>query len=63
MLIQQIIKLELREPGPSGRTCTPITGNFLTKRKSRSGLLFTAKIMQEAMWLTFLYLGQIAYKM
>ena len=26
MLIEQIIEFELRGPGPSGRTCTPITG-------------------------------------
>ena len=26
MLIERIIKLQLRGPGPPGRTCTPITG-------------------------------------
>ena len=26
MLIEQIIKFQLREPGPIGRTCTPATG-------------------------------------
>ena len=26
MLIEQIIEFELRGPGSSGRTCTPITG-------------------------------------
>ena len=26
MLIERIIELQLREPGPSGRTYTPITG-------------------------------------
>ena len=39
---------------------------FMTKRKSpkksSSGLLFTAKILQKAMCLTFLYLGQSTYK-
>ena len=42
MLIEQVIEVELRGPGSPGRTCTPITGNFL------KGLLFTAKILQKA---------------
>ena len=33
MFIQQIIEFELRGPGPSGRTCTPTTGNFTKKTK------------------------------
>ena len=47
MLIEQIIKVEWREPGPPGRTCISITAYFHDKRKSSSGLLFTAKILQE----------------
>ena len=33
MLIEQIIELQLRGPGPPGRTYTPITGYFLDKTK------------------------------
>ena len=33
MLIEQIIVLELREPGPPGRTCARITGYFRGKTK------------------------------
>ena len=33
MLIEQILELQLRGPGPPGRTCTPITGNFYDKTK------------------------------
>ena len=33
MLIEQIIKLQLRGPGHPGRTCTPITGYFHDKTK------------------------------
>ena len=53
MLIEQIIKFELRGPGPLGSTFTP--NNWLISwqnknlyGKSSSGLLFTAKILQEA---------------
>ena len=56
MLIEEIIEFELRGPGPPGRKCTPITGDFYDKKiyygKISSGLLFTAKIMQEAMYLS-----------
>ena len=35
MLIKQIIEIQLRGPGPLGRTCIPITGySFMTKQKS-----------------------------
>ena len=58
MLIELIIKFEMREPGPCGRTST--TGYFydVTKQKSLRNiaewiiLFFTAKILQEAMYLT-----------
>ena len=33
MLIERIIKLQLRGPGPPGRTCTPITGYCQDKTK------------------------------
>ena len=31
MLIEQIIELQLRGPGRTGQTCTPITGYFRDK--------------------------------
>ena len=31
MLIEQIIEFQLRGPGPPGRTCTYITGQFYDK--------------------------------
>ena len=34
MLIEQIIKFELRGPGPPGRTCTPKLVIFMTKQES-----------------------------
>ena len=58
MLIEQIIEFQLRDSGPPGRTCTSTTGQLhdktkiSVKQKSSSGLLFTAKILQEAMCLT-----------
>ena len=66
MLIEQISELQLSGPGPPGRTCTPITDYFHEKNKnlkgkSLSGLLFTAKILQETMHLTSPYLDQITY--
>ena len=62
MLIEQIF--ELREPGLSGRICTPTTGCFqdkaiILKGKYSTGLLFTAKMLQEAMHFTSLFQGQI----
>ena len=33
MLIERIIELQLRGPGPPWRTCTPITGYFHDKTK------------------------------
>ena len=33
MLIEQIIEIELRGPGPPGRTCTPVTGKLHDKTK------------------------------
>ena len=34
MLIEQTIEIELRGPGPPGRTCTPKLVIFITKQKS-----------------------------
>ena len=67
MLIEQIIEFQLRGPGPPGLTCTPIAGYFHNEtknlqRKSLRGLLFTAKILLEAMYLTLPHLGQITFK-
>ena len=51
MLIKQIIKFELRGPGPSGRrpTCAPTTSCLcdntnIFKENFKVGLLFTARI-------------------
>ena len=33
MLIEQIVELQLRGPGPPGLTCTSTTGYFHDKRK------------------------------
>ena len=65
MLIEQ--NFELRGSEPPGPICTPITGCFddktiISKNNFSSGLLFTAKILQEAMYFTSPYLGQSTYK-
>ena len=67
MLIEQIIEIELWGPGPPGRTSYPVAA-WLTSwqnknlwRKSSSGLLFTAKILQETMCLTSPYMDQITH--
>ena len=63
MLIEHRFKLN----GP-GCICTPITGCFhdkaiISKKNIRLDcLLFTAKILQEVMHFTSLYLGQITNK-
>ena len=55
MFIEQILEFELSEPGPPGRTCTPTNGYFHDRTKISKEylrmiiLLFTAKILQEAM--------------
>ena len=66
MRIEQIIELRLRGPGSLDRTCIPITGYFRDKTKicegkSSSGLLFTAKMLQETMHLTSPYPDQTTY--
>ena len=67
MLIEQIIEFELREPGPPGSTCTTTTRYFHDKtkvslKKSSKRSIFIVKILQEAMYLTSLYQGQISNK-
>ena len=70
MLIEQIIEFELREPRPFGHICTYTTGYFhdVTKQKSLRNVvegnivLFTAKILQDTMYFTSPFLGQIPYK-
>ena len=52
MLIEQIIKVEWRGPGPPGRTCTPITAYVSDK----------TKICKKNLCRTSPYLGQITYK-
>ena len=70
MLIEKIIEFELRRPGPPCRICNATTVYFhdMTKQKFLRNIvewaisLFTAKILQEAKYLTFPNLGQITYK-
>ena len=70
MLIEQINEFKLREPGAPGHICTYTTGYFydVAKQKSLRNivewiiLLLTAKILQDAMYLTSTYLSQITYK-
>ena len=63
MLIEQNTKFELRGPGLPSCTCTPITSKSIKNKNLQSkpsiGLLFTVKILREAMHLTSPYLGQI----
>ena len=57
MFIEQIIEFELRGPGSPSITCTLITGYDKTKICKEKWI--TAKILQETMYITFPYLGQI----
>ena len=63
MLIEQIIEFEWRGLGPLAVHTSLLLQLliFIKKTKPSRGLLFTAKILQEAMCLTSLYLGQITY--
>ena len=45
MLIEQINELQLRGPGPTGQTCTPITGYFHDKTKISIFVLFYISII------------------
>ena len=70
MLIKQIIEFELRGPGLPNRICTSTTGFFQNMKKQKSLknivewiiLLFTAKILHEAGYLTSSHLRQITHK-
>ena len=66
MLIKQIIEFELWGPGPPSWRCTPqlVVFHYKTKisEENRQMLLFSAKMLQEAMYFPFPYLGQITYK-
>ena len=70
MLIEQIIQFEFRERRPPGRIYTYTTGYFhvMTKQKYLRNIVewiilsFTAKILNNAMYLTSPYLSQITYK-
>ena len=58
MLIEHIIEFELRGACPPDRTCALRVVIFMTKNKNlkekfSNGLLFTAKILLEAMYFTF----------
>ena len=64
MLIEQIIKFELRWPRPPNRTCTPTTGYFHDKTKIfkenlRVDYYLHLKYLQKVMHLNSTYLGQI----
>ena len=64
MLIEKLIEFELRGSGPPGRTCTSTTDKTkIFKEYLRENyFITTGKILQKAMYLTLLYLGQITYK-
>ena len=58
MLIEQIVELQVRGPGPPGLTCTSINWLFSwqnknLEEKSLSGLSFTAKMLHEIMYLNY----------
>ena len=68
MLIELSIEFELRGLGSLVAHVQLQLAIFMTKQKSLRNivewiiLLFTAKILQEAIYITFPYLGQITYK-
>ena len=58
MLIEQTIEVQLRGPGPPGRTYTSITGYFydktkISKENFRVNYYLLLKCKQETMHLTF----------
>ena len=66
MLIEQIIKFQLRGPGhpwPFMYSYNWLTSwqNKNLEGKSSSGVLFTAEILQETMCLTYPNMDQITY--
>ena len=64
MFIEQIIEFELTESGSPGRTYSYKWQNINLFRNIFMWivLLFTARLLQETMYLTSPYLGQITYK-
>ena len=66
LLIEQIIEFELIGPGPPGCNVHVLQQLVILsknqKEKSSKGLLFSAKILHEAMYFAFPYLGQITSK-
>ena len=65
MPIEQIF--ELRGPGPAGHICTPTIGCFhyktiISQKNIRQDCYLLLKILQEAIYFTSPYLGQITYK-
>ena len=67
MFTEQIIEFEFKSPWPHGRTCNPKTGHFYDKTKTsaenlRMNCFLLLKILQKAMYLTFLHLDQVNYK-
>ena len=66
MLIEQILKSELRKPGPPAVHVLLHLLIFMTKpkslNKSSSWSLFNANMLQGAMHLTSIYLGQNTYQ-
>ena len=65
MLIEQIVELQLRGPGPLAWHALLWLVIFMTKQKSLRKIFewfsFTAKMLQEAMHLISPYLDQITY--
>ena len=67
MLIEQIIEIILRGPGPPAVHVLLYLVNFMTKQKSLRKIFEwiiiygTAKILQKAMCLTSPYMDQITY--
>ena len=66
MLIEQIIQFELKRPGFPGRTCIPTTSYLYDKAKITKENLGMNYYLLLKYWrmryLTFLFLGQITYK-
>ena len=65
-MVEQIIELQLRGPGPLGQTCTPITSYFHDKTKISPENLpvdcyLLLKCCRRQCTLLFPYLDQITY--
>ena len=63
MLIEQIIEFDLRRPGTLPvHVLVQLRRYFHDKTKIFELIFIYCKILQEAMYLTFRYLGRITYK-